>query len=124
MHIGKASELTGATRKAIRHYEAIGLIPVPGRVGKYRVYTEHDLTLIRMIRRAQAVGFKLAELEQLVAHKTKYRGFPLDIANDLIQRKRAELQQETRRLARQDKSLKALQEELNATFSPSMRADE
>ncbi len=27
MYIGKASKLTGATPKAIRHYEAIGLIP-------------------------------------------------------------------------------------------------
>lgn len=123
MYIGKVSALTGATRKAIRHYEAIGLIPIPGRVGKYRVYTNKDLALIGMIRRAQAVGFTLAEMKQLVAHKARYDSFPLEIANELIQRKRAELCRETSRLARLDESLKALQEELNAAFSPSMLAE-
>ncbi|WP_413692589.1 MerR family DNA-binding transcriptional regulator [Psychromonas sp. KJ10-2] len=29
MLIGQVAELTGATRKAIRHYEAIELIPLP-----------------------------------------------------------------------------------------------
>jgi len=29
LYIGKLAELTGATRKAIRHYEAVGLLPQP-----------------------------------------------------------------------------------------------
>jgi DNA-binding transcriptional MerR regulator len=33
MYIGKVAELTGATPKAIRHYEAMGLIVPPQRVG-------------------------------------------------------------------------------------------
>ena len=118
MHIGKISELTGATRKAIRHYEAIGLIPVPHRIGKYRVYTENDVALIRMIKRAQTVGFTLAELTELVAYKAKYNRFPLDIASALINRKRNELNKELARIAQQNENLNALQHELNATFSP------
>jgi len=35
MLIGRVSELTGATRKAIRHYESIGLITPPDRKGSY-----------------------------------------------------------------------------------------
>ncbi|MEK7736632.1 MAG: MerR family transcriptional regulator [Pseudomonadota bacterium] len=124
MHIGKAAELTGATRKAIRHYEAIGLIPVPGRVGKYRVYAEKDLALIGMIRRAQSVGFTLAEMKQLVAHKARYGSFPLEMADEMIQRKREYLRREASRLARQDECLKALREELHAAFPPSTCTDE
>jgi DNA-binding transcriptional MerR regulator len=117
MHIGKISKLTGATIKAIRHYEAIGLIPVPRRVGKYRVYTEQDINLIGMIRRAQTVGFTLAELKELVAHKAEHGSFPLAIANELIHQKRAALRSEVTRIALQDEGLKALQEEINKTFS-------
>jgi DNA-binding transcriptional MerR regulator len=124
MHIGKVSELTGATRKAIRHYETIGLIPIPGRRGKYRVYTEKDVMLILLIRRAQAVGFTLNELKQLVAHKARYNKFPLDMANDLIEQKRDALQKEIRRIAGVDEGLKTLREELNRTFGESMSADE
>lgn len=124
MHIGKVSELTGATRKAIRYYETIGLIPIPGRRGKYRVYTEKDVMLILLIRRAQAVGFTLNELKQLVAHKARYNKFPLDMANDLIEQKRDALQKEIRRIAGVDEGLKTLREELNRTFGESMSAHE
>lgn len=119
MHIGKISELTGATRKAIRHYEAIGLIPVPERVGKYRVYTDRDVVLIWMIKRAQAVGFTLAEIGGLVAYKAKHNQFPLDIAHNLLRQKRAELNREMARINKQHEDLNALQEEIDATFSSS-----
>ena len=117
MHIGKISELTGATRKAIRHYEAIGLIPAPERVGKYRVYTDKDVVLIWMIKRAQAVGFTLAELGGLVAYKARHNQFPLVIAINLISQKRAELNLEMVRIRKQNEDLNTLQDELNTTFS-------
>ena len=120
MHIGKLSELTGATRKAIRHYEAIGLIPVPERVGKYRVYTDRDVVLITMIKRAQAVGFTLAELSELIAYKARHNQFPLDIARDLISKKRDELNNEMARIKKQNENLNALQEEINTVFSSCM----
>lgn len=117
MHIGKISELTGATRKAIRHYEAIGLIPVPERLGKYRVYTDRDVVLIRMIKRAQSVGFQLTELTELVAYKARHNQFPLAIAHDLISKKREELGLEMARIKKQNEYLNALQEEINTIFS-------
>jgi len=120
MHIGKISELTGATRKAIRYYEAIGLIPVPERVGKYRVYTDRDVVLIWMIKRAQAVGFFLAAIGELVAYKAKHNQFPLTIAHNLIGQKRVELAREMARINKQNDDLNALQEEIDAAFSSSL----
>ena len=39
--IGEASKLSGASVKAIRHYENIGLLPNLGRSGSYRTFTKH-----------------------------------------------------------------------------------
>lgn len=75
MYIGKVSDLTGATPKAIRHYEAIGLIPPPNRIGKYRYYSDKDVKAIKMIKMAQKYGFQLSELTSII-QKTKSENFP------------------------------------------------
>lgn len=116
MYIGKLAELTGATRKAIRFYESIRLIPIPNRKGKYRVYTEKDVALIKMIRRAQAVGFNLTELEELAALKAKSNRFPIEVANGLIARKREKLRKEMDEITSLERRLTELEAELNRTY--------
>ena len=116
MFIGKLAQLTGATPKAIRLYESIGLIPAPSRQGKYRVYSDKDVVLIHMIRRAQAVGFNLAELKELVALKAKSNRFPIEIANELIARKREKLRGDMDMMMSLDQRLIELHDELNRTF--------
>jgi len=64
--IGKASTLTGASVKAIRHYDSLGLLPNLGRTGSYRVFNERDINTIKLIKQAQEVGFKLAELKAVL----------------------------------------------------------
>ncbi|HEY0633917.1 MAG TPA: MerR family transcriptional regulator [Gammaproteobacteria bacterium] len=116
MYIGKVAELTGATRKAIRLYEAMGLIPAAGRQGNYRVYSEKDVLLISMIRRAQSVGFNLTELKPLVALKVKSTRFPLELALELIGTKRQSLHNEMNQLVALEQRLNALEEELKRNF--------
>lgn len=116
MFIGKLAQLTGATPKAIRLYESIGLIPTPNRQGKYRVYSDKDVVLVHMVRRAQAVGFNLAELKELVALKAKSNRFPIEIANALIATKREKLRSDLDRITSLDQRLVELHEELNRTF--------
>jgi DNA-binding transcriptional MerR regulator len=70
-----------------------------------------------MIRRAQTLGFALSELKGLVAHKAEHGRFPLDIANDLINRKRDRLHAEMQDIIRQNDSLQVLQDELNRTYA-------
>lgn len=68
MLIGEISRLTGASAKAIRHYETLGLLK-PGRQGGgYRVFDERDVYLVRLIREAQQLGFKLGELKSAVSN--------------------------------------------------------
>ena len=64
MYIKEASELSGATQRAIRLYESLGLLNV-SRVGKYRVYTEVNINLIKVIKEAQSLGIKLSEIVSL-----------------------------------------------------------
>jgi len=116
MYIGTLARLTGTTPKTIRFYESIGLIPVATRRGKYRVYSDRDVSLVHMIRRAQAVGFNLAELKGLVAMKAGTDRFPLAIANELIARKREKLRGDMERIKSLDRQLVELEEELNRTF--------
>ena len=66
MYIGEVSKLTGASPKAIRLYESMGLIPIPERKGKYRYYRNNDVGLIKIIKEGQQVELKLSELKQLI----------------------------------------------------------
>lgn len=65
--IGAMTEMTGLSADTLRYYERIGLLPAPERSsGGRRVYRERDLGRIRFIQRAQAIGFSLDEIGQLL----------------------------------------------------------
>jgi DNA-binding transcriptional MerR regulator len=118
MFIGQLAKLTGSTPKAIRHYEKLGLLPEPTRQGSYRCYDEHHATLLRMIRQAQAVGFKLAEIAALIEEKLRNQRFPLDLANAGIEQKRLQLRSEIEALQQRDRQLLALKNDINQLFAP------
>lgn len=56
MHIAEAARLTGATVKAIRHYERIGLIDPERMENGYRSFDERQLRVIVEIRELSASG--------------------------------------------------------------------
>jgi len=116
MYIGKLAKLSGATPKAIRLYESIGLIPTPARLGRYRIYTNEDVSLVHMIRRAQAVGFSLADLKDLANAKSSTGKLSLEIANRMIADKREKLRKQIDDTLKQDQQLLELHEELNRTY--------
>jgi len=116
MYIGKVSTLTGATRKAIRHYEEMGLLLGIERLGSYRVYNEHHILIIEMIKRAQTLGFKLADMVPLLVAKQPSGRFPLDIAHQAIEEKRAQIKLEIKQAKQLDKALVALKGELDHLF--------
>lgn len=63
--IGQASRHSGVSAKAIRHYESLGLMPSVPRRGSYRLYQAEHIDAIRLIRKAQSLGFTLVELRKL-----------------------------------------------------------
>ena len=64
--IGDVSRLTGLSADAIRMYEKLGLLDPPRRTeGRFRLFDEQAIEQIEFVRRAQSVGFSLAEIRQL-----------------------------------------------------------
>lgn len=121
--IGRLSAITGATCKAIRHYEALGLLPTPARRGKYRVYSDRDVFLVHMIKFAQGFGFGLAELRELVAARVAGGRFPLAMANALCEEKRAAVRTEVDALLARDREIVAMQVEMNRIFGEAREPD-
>ena len=57
----------GLTAKAVRLYEARGLLSPTERTSSgYRCYTEHDIQLLRFIRQARDLGLSLAEIRTII----------------------------------------------------------
>ncbi len=98
MYIGEVSKLTGATPKAIRLYENLGLIPIPNRKGKYRDYNDNDVELIKIIKEAQRLGFKLSEMKELFNEDISCEEFPWEKATKLVQKKVQSIDKEIERL--------------------------
>jgi MerR family copper efflux transcriptional regulator len=65
--VGQAATRAGLTAKAVRLYEARGLLPPSERTSSgYRCYTEHDIQLLRFIRQARDLGLSLAEIRTII----------------------------------------------------------
>jgi DNA-binding transcriptional MerR regulator len=67
MQIGEMAERAGATTRAIRYYEQVGLIGPASRTdGGFRLYNEADLDRVRLIHTLQELGLSLAEIRCVV----------------------------------------------------------
>ena len=69
--IGKTAEAAGVGVETIRFYERSGLIERPPKpeIG-YRAYPMETVRRIRFIRQAQALGFSLREIDELLSLRT------------------------------------------------------
>ncbi|MFG2884969.1 MerR family transcriptional regulator [Streptomyces sp. NPDC048297] len=66
MRIGELAARAGTTTRALRYYEARGLLPAR-RDGKgHRTYDESDVRLLRQIRTLRDFGFELEETRPFV----------------------------------------------------------
>lgn len=117
MYIGKLAKIVGCSPKAIRLYEEMGLFTPPTRQGRYRIYTQHHVDIIRLIRGAQAVGFKLAELSEVLKIKQNQQRFPLEVAIEGIKTKRQQIQDQITHLHALDEMLEGLRHELCRVFA-------
>jgi len=68
MKIGKVAEESGVSIDTIRYYEKRGVLPPPARSSSgYRlyIYTAEAVEMIRFIKKAKGLGFRLDEIRQL-----------------------------------------------------------
>lgn len=67
MFIAEAARRAGTSPATLRYYQRIGLIPrVARRQSGYREFVDADVRVLRFIKRAQALGFTLDEVKQLL----------------------------------------------------------
>ena len=100
--IGALARAAGVGVETVRYYQRRGLLPEPARPhGEVRRYGEEDVRRLKFIRSAQAAGFTLSEIGELIA---------LDASDD---RKRARELAEAR-VAAIDEKIAELQEARDA----------
>lgn len=65
--IGQLAKEAGVSTDTIRYYERIRLMPRPGRnTSGYRIYNLDTVTRISFIQKAQALGFSLEEIKDVL----------------------------------------------------------
>lgn len=72
MRIGEVAEAVSLPTKTIRYYEEIGLLPAPERSANgYRAYDSSACERLRFVKAAQAVGFTLGEIREILAFRER-----------------------------------------------------
>ena len=66
--IEQVSARTGLTKRTLRYYEEVGLLPPTGRTeGNYRRYSEEDIRRLERIKELRGLlGFSLADIRELL----------------------------------------------------------
>ena len=64
--IGKLAVAAGVGVETVRYYQRRGLLKTPTRDREIRRYGSDDLSRLRFIRQAQAAGFTLEEIRELL----------------------------------------------------------
>jgi len=82
LKIGEVAERAEVNLQTLRYYEREKLLPEPPRLSSgYRAYPDSTVRCVRFIKRAQDIGFTLAEIRELLSlridptrQKTEVRG--------------------------------------------------
>jgi DNA-binding transcriptional MerR regulator len=98
MRSGQLAHLTGVSTDTLRHYERLGLLPLPQRTpGNYREYPRASQQRVELIQHALAIGFSLSELKTLLAVRDM-GGAPCRHARELLNVKITALNQQIKDL--------------------------
>lgn len=67
MNVGAAARAAGVSAKAVRLWEAKGLLPAAERTAAgYRVFTDDDVAVLRFIRQAKTLDLTLPEIKDIL----------------------------------------------------------
>jgi DNA-binding transcriptional MerR regulator len=110
MRIGELADRAGISTKAIRYYEQIGILTPPARTPSgYRTYDQTARGRLGFVRAAQAVGFTLGEIRQIIAFRDDGQT-PCGHVTGLLQRHAADLEVRIRELQQLRGELRQLAE--------------
>lgn len=96
--ISQLARSAGVPTSTVRYYERRGLLRPDGRTGgNYRHYRQPALERLRFIRTAQATGFSLKDIEELLG-LTRSGHSPCEDVTTVTQKRLAEVRQRIREL--------------------------
>ena len=103
--IGKLAAAANVGVETVRFYQRRGLLATPKRLDGIRRYGDADLSRLRFIKQAQAAGFTLEEIRQLLALDS---GEDRAAAREMATKRLAELDARMEELHRARTSLQKL----------------
>lgn len=70
MKIGELARICGLGIETLRYYERLGLLDCASRSASgYRLFEPDAIERLEFIRKAQALGFSLSEIRELIEHR-------------------------------------------------------
>lgn len=103
--IGQLARAAEVPTSTVRFYERRGLMKSESRTGaNYRNYTPHSLERLRFIRAAQATGFSLRDIGEMLS-LTYSDEPPCKEVADLIDHRLADIRQRMKELRRVEKAM-------------------
>ena len=111
LKIGEVAQQSGLSVKTIRYYEEIGLLTptVQRSLSKYRLFSPIVLNRLAFIRRSQALGLSLTEIQELLDIHDRGE-LPCGMAKQRLQEK-------VQAITEQIQSLEILRRELQGLLS-------
>ncbi len=108
LRIGEVARGAGVNVQTLRFYERRRLLrPRLRALNGYRYYDEESVRLVHFIKRAQALGFSLREVQALLRLRDT-RGVPCAQVRTRAEAKIAEIEAKERRLAAMRRALETL----------------
>ena len=106
--IGEVAAHSGLSRKALRLYEATGILPPARRTASgYRVYGNDALKTLAFVRQARRLGFHLEEIKEVVQMRRSGR-CPCPHVLDLVRQKIGDLDRTLANLTQVRRGLREL----------------
>lgn len=74
LKVGEVAEHAGVGVQTLHYYERLGLLPKPARsTSNYRLYSPDALRRVQFIQKAQALGFTLKEIKEILGLREQGR---------------------------------------------------
>src|SRR5699024_2058670 len=111
MRIGELASAAGTSTKTLRFYEAKGLLPAPNRTAAgYRDYEPTVLDRLNFVRRGQAAGLTLAQIQQVLEIRDGGQA-PCGHVRDLLDKRLVDIEHQLRSLTALRDTLTSLRDE-------------
>ena len=86
MRVIELARAAGVSADAVRYYARVGMLsPKRNPANGYREFSTVDVKRLWFIKRAQSLGFSLAEIETIIRQAKQHKS-PCPVARDIIQK--------------------------------------